>query len=103
MSGPDAGEYHTSFVKAVDLGVTTLEMDVVISKDRKVVVSHDTYFNHEITTKPGGDTVTESDERSLMLYNMNYDDIRKYDVGLKPHSRFPSQQKCLFTNHCWLT
>ncbi len=82
-----------AFVKAVDLGVTTLEMDVVISKDRKVVVSHDTYFNHEITTKPGGDTVTESDERSLMLYNMNYDDIRKYDVGLKPHSRFPSQQK----------
>ncbi len=31
--------------KAIDLGVTTLEMDVVISKDNKVVVSHDPYFN----------------------------------------------------------
>jgi glycerophosphoryl diester phosphodiesterase len=28
-------------LKAIDLGVTTLEMDLGISKDRKVIVSHD--------------------------------------------------------------
>ena len=39
-------------LKAIDLGVTTVEMDVVISKDKKVVVSHDTYFNENITTFP---------------------------------------------------
>ena len=84
-------EYHTSFVKVVDLGVTTLEMDVVISKDRKVVVSHDTYFNHEITTKPGGDTVTESDgaQDALQHELWWYQEI----WGLKTSFPFPSQQK----------
>lgn len=83
----------SAFLKAVDIGITTLEMDVVISKDKQVVVSHDTYFSHEITTKPNGDTVTEAEEKGLKLYSMNYDEIKKYDVGTKPHPRFPSQQK----------
>lgn len=82
-----------AFIKAVDLGVNTLEMDVVISKDNKVVVSHDPYFNYEITTKPNGDTVTQAEEEGLRLYSMDYEEIRKYDAGLKPHLRFPSQQK----------
>ncbi|RYZ80758.1 MAG: glycerophosphodiester phosphodiesterase, partial [Proteobacteria bacterium] len=34
--------------RALGLGVTTLEMDVVITRDKKVVLSHDPYFNHEI-------------------------------------------------------
>jgi glycerophosphoryl diester phosphodiesterase len=40
-------------LKAIDLGVTTLEMDVVITKDNKVVVSHEPWFETEITTKAG--------------------------------------------------
>ena len=31
---------------ALELGVTTLEMDVVITGDEKVIVSHEPYFNH---------------------------------------------------------
>src|SRR6478736_9420825 len=46
--------------KAIDLDVTTLEMDAVITKDREVVVSHEPFFNHEITTKPDGTEVKES-------------------------------------------
>src|ERR687894_141420 len=38
--------------KAIDLGVTTLEMDLVISRDKKVVVSHDPHFHENITTTP---------------------------------------------------
>ena len=34
--------------KALELGVTTLEMDVVISKDKKVVLSHEPYFSSDI-------------------------------------------------------
>ena len=30
-----------AFIKALDLGVHTLEMDVVISKDHQVIVSHE--------------------------------------------------------------
>src|SRR4029079_15930170 len=82
-----------AFLKAVELGITTLEMDVVISKDSQVVVSHDPYFNHEITTKPNGDTINEAEEKDLKLYRMSYEEIRQYDVGIKPHPRFPLQQK----------
>lgn len=79
--------------KAIDLGVTTLEMDVVISKDKKVVVSHDPYFNSDITTTPDGKTLSKSEASKLLLYSMNYNEIKKYDVGLKPHPTFPRQQK----------
>ncbi|HUM65457.1 MAG TPA: glycerophosphodiester phosphodiesterase family protein, partial [Chitinophagaceae bacterium] len=47
---------------ALDLGVTTLEMDVVITNDKKAILSHEPFFNHEITTKPGGEHVTDVEE-----------------------------------------
>jgi glycerophosphoryl diester phosphodiesterase len=73
--------------------VTTLEMDVVITKDKKVVLSHEPFFNTEITTKPDGTFVKPEEEKSLNIYKMNYEEVLKYDVGLKPHPRFPKQQK----------
>lgn len=39
----------TGMIKSLELGVTTLEMDAVISKDRQVVLSQEPYFNHEIS------------------------------------------------------
>ena len=82
-----------AMLKAIDLDVTTLEMDVVISADGEVVVSHDPYFNADITTAPNGKTLTKEEGSALLLYSMPYDSIRKYDVGLKPHPGFPRQQK----------
>ncbi|MBX9779178.1 MAG: glycerophosphodiester phosphodiesterase [Chitinophagaceae bacterium] len=82
-----------AMLKAIDLGVTTLETDVVITKDRKPILSHEPIFNHEIATKPNGDPVTEQEEQSLNIYQMDYNVVRTYDVGLKPHPRFAQQQK----------
>lgn len=82
-----------AMINALDLGVTTLEMDVVVTKDKKLVVSHEPFFNHEITTKPNGEYVTEAEEKSLNIFHMNYDEVMKYDVGLKPHPRFSQQKK----------
>ena len=82
-----------AMLKAIDLGVTTLEMDVVITTDLQVLVSHEPFFNHEITTRPDGSFVTEAEEKSLNIYQMNAEAVKRYDVGLKPHPRFPDQQK----------
>jgi len=79
--------------KAIDLTVTTLEMDASITKDKKVIVSHDPYFNADITTTPDGKFLTKEEASKLLLYGMTYDEIKKYDVGLKPHPGFPRQQK----------
>ena len=82
-----------AMINALGMGVTTLELDVVITKDKKVVLSHEPFFNHEITTKPDGSFVTEAEEKSLKIYNMTYEEVKKYDVGMKPHPRFPQQKK----------
>ena len=80
-----------AFKKALELGVTTLEMDVVISKDGKVVVSHEPFLNHEIALDLKGQEISEIDERSYNLYEMTYDSIVQYDCGSKPHPRFSEQ------------
>lgn len=82
-----------AMIKALDLGVTTLEMDVVITKDNKVILSHDPYFSHEITTKPDGSFVTRQEEKELNIFEMNYEQVKRYDVGLKNNPRFAQQEK----------
>lgn len=78
---------------ALDLGVTTLELDVVITKDKQVVLSHEPWFDHQITTKPDGTYLKPGEEKSYNIYHMTYDEVKTFDVGLKPHPRFPRQQK----------
>ncbi len=82
-----------AFQKALDLGVDTLELDVCISKDLQVVVSHEPWFNHEISTQPDGKEITKENEHSFNLFHMPYAEIKNFDCGLKLHPRFPLQQK----------
>lgn len=82
-----------AMIKAIDIGVTTLEMDVSISRDKQVFISHEPFFNHEISTKPDGTLVTEAEEKNLNMYQLDYEEISKWDVGMRPHPRFPNQQK----------
>jgi len=80
-------------LRALDLGVTTLDMDVVISKDKQVLLSHEPYFNNEISLRPNGKDISFKDEKKFNIYQMNYEEIRKFDVGSKLHRRFPGQMK----------
>src|SRR5690349_15260492 len=80
-------------LRALDLGVNTLNMNVVISKDKKVVLSQEPYFNFEISTRPDGKPITLKDQKNYNMYKMDYDEIKKFDVGSKVHSRFPYQGK----------
>jgi glycerophosphoryl diester phosphodiesterase len=79
--------------RALDLGVMTLEMDVVITRDSQVLVSHEPCMGHEIATKPDGTYITEKEEKNYNIYRMSYEETTRYDVGMKPHPRFPQQQK----------
>lgn len=82
-----------AFLKALDLGVTTLEMDVVISKDNQVVVSHDPYMNAAFSLSPDGKPVTKKEQKKLVLYQMNYADIKRYDVGSSGNPAYSEQEK----------
>lgn len=82
-----------AFDKAIDLGVHTLELDVVVSKDNIVVVSHEPFMNHEICLTPAGNEIDETKEKAYNLYQMTFDSIKQFDCGSKVHPKFPDQQK----------
>lgn len=81
------------FIGALDSGATTLELDVVISADQQVVVSHEPWISSKICITPDGMTLDAADEKRLNLYRMNYEDIRGFDCGSIGNARFPLQQK----------
>ena len=82
-----------AMIKALQLGVHTLEMDVVITADKQVILSHEPFFSHEISLKPDGSSISEAEEKQFNIYKMNYAETQQFDVGLKPHIRFPQQKK----------
>jgi glycerophosphoryl diester phosphodiesterase len=82
-----------AMIEAIKLGVTTLEMDVVITKDKQVILSHEPYMNFEIATPPKGTVLDMSVSNKANIYQMDYAEVQRWDVGLKVHPRFPNQQK----------
>jgi len=80
------------FLLAVEQGVDTIELDVVVTGDRQLLVSHEPWFNHLITTKPDGAYVTEVEERDLNIFEMTYEQTQQYDVGRRGNANFPDQQ-----------
>ena len=86
-----------AMLKAIDLGVTTLEMDIVFTKDSVAILSHEPFFNHEITTPSNGHFLEEKEERNYNIYKMSFKETQQYDVGIKPNPRFINQQKIKIT------
>lgn len=82
-----------AFITALDSGVTTLEMDVVITADRQVVVSHEPYMSASFCFDSTGRPITERQEKKYNIYKMTYDDITKFDCGSRGNEEFPKQQK----------
>jgi glycerophosphoryl diester phosphodiesterase len=82
-----------AFLKALELGVNTLELDVVVSRDGQLVVSHDPYFSADFTLDPDGKPIPPAKQIEYNLFRMDYVEIKKYDVGSLGNPRFPEQAK----------
>ncbi|GMQ81870.1 MAG: glycerophosphodiester phosphodiesterase family protein [Rhodothermia bacterium] len=81
-----------AFVLALDLGVSTLELDVVLTADGDVVVSHDPWFSSRICSHPDGRPVSEDEERDLKIFEMRYEDIAGFDCGSRGNPDFLEQR-----------
>ncbi len=81
-----------AFAHALDMGVQVLEMDVCLSADGQVVVSHEPYMNSLYASHPSGEPVLKSEEASLNMFRMSYAEIRTYDVGKRGNRLFPEQR-----------
>ena len=82
-----------AFEKALALGVTTLELDVGVTRDGVVVVGHDPVLNPNITRGPDGQWLAG---RGPAVHSLTFAELSRYDVGrLKPDSgyarQFPAQ------------
>ena len=78
-----------AFACALALGVPTLELDIVVSTDGEVVVSHEPWMDPAICTAPDGSSLPEDNPPSI--YQMTYAEVAAYDCGCKTPPHFPEQ------------
>jgi len=81
------------FRAALDMGVSTLEMDLVMSKDAVVFVSHEPWMNADICIRPDGDRIIKEEEKAYNLFEFNSNIISNYDCGSLGNPLFPDQKK----------
>ena len=81
------------FIRAVKKGADGIELDVVISKDKKVVVSHEPYMASDYMATPNGSAIAHHDEKKFNLYKLPYADIKTFPLGVRRSMRFPSQKR----------
>lgn len=83
-----------SFLHALEYPkVQTLEMDVVLTKDGTVVVSHDPWMHAQICISPTGEKLNPADSARISILSLRIDEVQAYDCGSLVHPRFPEQKK----------
>ena len=82
-----------AMLNALEMGVNTLEMDIHITKDGDVVVTHDDYLSPAFILQSNGQEIPESEAKKNIIYQMAYADLKRFDIGSKYYSNFPQQKK----------
>ena len=82
-----------AFLHAIDLGVNTLEMDLAVTGDGQLLVSHEPYMSAEMCLDKQGREISDTAQYQYNIYQMSYEEIQQFDCGTKPHPRFPEQKK----------
>ncbi|RYG21819.1 MAG: glycerophosphodiester phosphodiesterase [Chitinophagaceae bacterium] len=73
--------------------ITTLEMDTHITKDNQVVVTHDDYLSPGFMLTPEGKEIPTADAKKYAIFQMDYDVLKKFDIGSKVNAGFKQQKK----------
>lgn len=82
-----------AFLMALDSGVTTLELDVVVTKDKQLVVSHEPWMASSICYDSTGGSIDPKNEKKFNIYQMTFAEVQKFDCGSRGNEKFPEQQK----------
>jgi glycerophosphoryl diester phosphodiesterase len=84
-----------AFLHALDFGVTTVEMDLAITKDKQVIICHEPWMSAEYCLNLEGKSFLEKDEKKFNIYQMTYEQVKQWDCGTKVHPRFLEQKKMI--------
>lgn len=83
-----------AFLKALEYPeVTTLELDLAVTKDLQLIVSHEPWFNPAICLLSNGDSIAGRDAEKYLIYQMDAAEVQGFDCGSRGNARFPDQQK----------
>ncbi|TGK09672.1 glycerophosphodiester phosphodiesterase [Leptospira selangorensis] len=75
-----------AFEEALSQGMTTIELDTVLTKDQKIIIHHDSESNPALCTKKDG-----SDIISKSIYELTLAELKELDCGTKKNPKFPEQ------------
>ena len=78
-----------SFANALSMGVTTLELDIGVTRDGAIVVSHERGLNPDLARGADGKYVAAPGSPFVQL---SLDEVKQYDVGqIRPGSIYAAQ------------
>ncbi len=78
-----------AFANALSMGVDTLELDIGVTQDEVIVVSHDRGLSPDLAHTADGAYVAPP---GIPLVRLRLEDIKKYDVGqIRPGSAYAAQ------------
>ncbi len=77
------------FKVALDLGVSTLETDLAVTKANELVISHDPLLNPDLTREPDGQWLSRP---GPAIRTLTYEELKRYDIGrINPASKYAQQ------------
>ncbi len=79
-----------SFQYALDLGVNAIELDVVVSADNTLIVSHDPWIDPNLSVHPQGNTF---EPKEINIYRLHDTEIQSFKVGELEQPEFPDQKQ----------
>jgi glycerophosphoryl diester phosphodiesterase len=82
-----------AFIKALDLDMNTLELDLAVSRDNVLIISHEPWLNRDICSKPDGSPISRADEEAFQIWKMTAAEISRCDCGSRGNPRFLTQQR----------
>ena len=77
-----------AFQYALEIGVDTIELDTVVSRDDEVIVFHDLQINPKICRYNDGSAVT----KTLWVRQLALDEIKRFDCGSQVNANFKQQK-----------
>ena len=78
-----------AFRRALEIGVTTIETDLAVTRDDVVVISHNPFLSPDLVRGPDGHWLASA---ARQIRSLTFEELRRYDIGrIDPTSQYARQ------------
>ncbi|MCB9194678.1 MAG: hypothetical protein H6600_07385 [Flavobacteriales bacterium] len=83
----------SAFKKALEMDISGIEWDVVVSKDMELIISHEPYLDAGYCLDQNGNEISAKDGKAINFFQLTKSQIQQFDCGSKFVKGFPEQKK----------